>query len=255
MEGSGIRRLLAIVLLVLSACVQAGTSRVLDTTSEPPEPVCNLLPRDLPESFPLRFNMVEYDFGRISDAKTLYFEVWFENVSDREVCASYVSTSCGMPGCLVPNHTLAPGEKKHIDVTINPAKRPLGEYKRMITIELYGKMITLPIKGFIVPRVMFTPTKTYLMEVPTATGKATTVEVCGHGHNFNITSISVLDSDGCPASDPLEISKGPREPVVTLDEPYVRIPVTITVPPGTPIGEHAWMIHFEFSGVDDDVRP
>src|SRR6185295_6928802 len=48
-------------------------------------PPIDLMPKGVPADFPLRFSMLEWDFGRVSDSDTIRRDVWFKNVCQETV--------------------------------------------------------------------------------------------------------------------------------------------------------------------------
>jgi hypothetical protein len=141
--------------------------------------------------------------------------------------------------------SLAAGECRRIEYAVDTRHRRGDLHKRVsVHVSAPGsrahESIGLDITATVLPSLFFDPAKIYLPEVPTLTGASHTIDVFGRGIDFDVLEVSVGgDANG------LTITRDkPIEAVALWGELYLKVPVTITVPPGTPIGEHAWDIRF-----------
>lgn len=236
-----IRILLVLLLSFFNVGIDRVAVRFVDP--EPPE-VIDKLPEGLPDTFPLRFSSLGRDFGRIKTGALIEGEFWYRNTSTAPVRV-FVNEDIysGQPGCSIPSRIVAPGEARRVRYHVNTLHRR-GEYHSIINLGIAADLFAaaFPIDATIIPDVFFEPIKLYLMEVPTGEGKEYTIFACGRGIDFDVTDINVTSNDVHPA--PLAISQGTSEAVFLWNELYIRIPITIRVLPGAPIGEYMYNIAF-----------
>ncbi len=98
----------------------------------------------------IKFDKLEHNFGTFSVKKPLQECTFtFTNVGDEPLVINQAVASCG---CTVPSYTktpVAPGQTGTIKVTYNGEGKPVGHFKKTITVRTNGKseMTRLYIQG------------------------------------------------------------------------------------------------------------
>lgn len=190
----------------------------------------NPTPADLS---PLAFDNMAHDFGNIPDTDQVTHIFKFTNKLDKTVTILRAHGSCG---CTVPDlqkKTFAPGEAGEMAVTFNPHGRR-GASPKAVTIE-YSEPAGTPstmvtINSNVQPLVIIEPPKMWLNEVDAKAGKSIEITISGRKKDFVVTGID-------KNSEALDIKIGTVREIVLDGDTFQQFPVTLTVKPGTPIGE------------------
>ncbi|MGE3108187.1 MAG: DUF1573 domain-containing protein [Phycisphaerales bacterium] len=182
---------------------------------------------------PLTWESMSHDFGNIPDTAPVTHVFKFKNNTDHTVTILRAHGSCG---CTVPDLTkksFQPGESGEMQVTFNPQGRR-GQNPKAVTVEFSDPPGTpqtvVTINSNVQPLVMIEPQKTYLQEVDSKSGSTTVITVSGRKADFAVTGVE-------KRTEALDVQIGQAHEVDIDGEKFQQIPVTVTVKPGTPIGD------------------
>lgn len=186
-----------------------------------------------PALSPLAWDNMAHDFGNIPDTSPVTHVFKFTNKTDKTVTILRAHGSCGCTVPDLPKKSFQPGESGEMSVTFNPQHRR-GPNPKTVTIE-YSEPAGTPntqvtINSNVQPLVIIEPQKMYLMEVDAKAGKSTEITVSGRKKDFQVTGIDKV-------SEALDIKIGAVREVVIDGDTFQQVPVTVTIKPGTPIGE------------------
>lgn len=186
-----------------------------------------------PSQSPLTWEKMAHDFGNIPDTEAVTYVFKFKNNTDKNVTILRAHGSCGCTVPDLPKKSFKPGEAGEMPVTFNPQHRK-GANPKSITIE-YSEPAGTPqtmvtINSNVQPLVMIEPQKMYLMEVDSKMGKTTEITVSGRKKDFAVTSVE-------KSTEALDIQIGQVREVDMEGEKFQQVPITVTIKPGTPIGE------------------
>lgn len=177
------------------------------------------VPPTIPADCPLSFNATSYDWGRISDMRTVEFTFKVTNTSQRLVNILNVQTTCG---CTAPDpsqtrQALMPGQTGDIRITFDPKGR-VGLQQKQVTITTDAPdcpSIMLNLQSTVAPAVILEPQNVFFGEIPVGTKPGPqSFTVTGRSEGFDVTGISttnslfkidlvgrdVVDLDGRPAN-------------------------------------------------------
>ena len=217
----------------------------------PQPPVAAALPPEVSEDFPVRLSRLLHDAGRVEAGTVIEGTVWFQNVSGREVPVAYAPKQ-GLGGVdVIRRAALAPGEWGRIDYCIDTRRRQ-GELHKWVLLQVEAPLsddpraVGMEVTGLVLPEIFIDPPKLALLDVPTTHGAEQTIMIYGRGIDFDVDAVCVQGGD--PSS--LAVVRGRSEAVFLWDELYIRVPFTLRVAAGTPIGEHQWNIAFSTNRVE-----
>lgn len=98
------------------------------------------------------FSEKSYDFGSISESKgAVSHDFVFTNEGDGNFLILDARAECGCTRPSYPAEPIAPGKKKSVKVTYNPAGRP-GPFEKTVTLTTNGqpRKVRLKIRGTVV---------------------------------------------------------------------------------------------------------
>ncbi len=186
-----------------------------------------------PSQSPLTWEKMAHDFGNIPDTTPVTYVFKFKNNTDKNITILRAHGSCGCTVPDLPKKSFKPGESGEMPVTFNPQSRK-GPNPKAITIE-YSEPAGTPqtvvtINANVQPLVMIEPQKMYLQEIDSKMGTTAVITVSGRKSDFAVTSVE-------KQTEALNVQIGQSSEVEIDGEKFQQIPVTITVKPGTPIGD------------------
>jgi len=186
-----------------------------------------------PALSPLTWDNMAHDFGNIPDTDPVTHVFKFTNKTGKPVTILRAHGSCGCTVPDLPKKNFQPGESGEMTVTFNPQHRR-GANPKAVTIE-YSEPAgtpntTVTINSNVQPLVIIEPMKMYLMEVDAKAGKSTEITVSGRKSDFQVTGID-------KTSEALDVKIGQVHEVQIDGDTFQQVPVTVTIKPGTPIGE------------------
>jgi hypothetical protein len=153
----------------------------------------------IPANCPLSFNATSYDWGRISDTRTVEFTFKITNTSQRLVNILNVQTTCG---CTAPDpsqtrQSLMPGQTGDIRITFDPKGR-VGLQQKQVTITTDAPecpSILLNLQSTVAPAVILEPQNVFFGEIPVGTKPGPqTFTVTGRSEGFEVTGISTTNN-------------------------------------------------------------
>lgn len=186
-----------------------------------------------PAQSPLTWDSMAHDFGNIPDTEPVTHIFKFTNKTEKTITILRAHGSCGCTVPDLPKKSFKPGESGEMTVTFNPQHRK-GANPKAVTIEYSEPQGTpntiVTINSNVQPLVMIEPQKMYLMEVDSKGGKTTEITVSGRKKDFQVTGVE-------KSTEALDVQIGNVREVDIDGEKFQQVPVTVTIKPGTPIGE------------------
>lgn len=230
--------------LVLSAMVLASAAgfanaQLLDNATNP-EIVPTYVNPD--EAADMVFNVLEHDFGTISDTDKVEFVFKFTNKGKGplHVVSTKGSCSCTVPALSKKDFEV--GEGGEIRVIYNP-KGKAGMQVQNVTVNTNDAdtpVILLTVKANVLPEVMVKPKVGHFGEVPKDTSATLELTVTGRNPKFEVTGVELSDPDIFDAefgkTVDAEFDLRDQEGNVIGKEKVRQCKVTVHMHPGQPIG-------------------
>ncbi len=116
----------------------------------------------------LKFLVMEHDFEKITDEKSVAFSFTFVNTSDKlTVNVRNVQSTCGCTAADLGKRVYAPGERGQIDVTFNPTGKHGREQKSIFvdTDDPRAPRLELKIMATVIQRIRVEPASLWFGEV------------------------------------------------------------------------------------------
>ncbi len=208
----------------------APASGVLQTGSAIAQPE-----RDT-SAWPLVFEKLHHDFGRIDDVSAVEFKFQFTNRSARELTITNIRTSCGCSAATPGNdkRIYRPGETGSINVRFDPKGRR-GEERKTVTVETDDpqvKAMELTLRSQVVPRIMAEPTTVYFGEMKVGeTPRTQELVITAREQAFEIKSTALADQR-------VKLEDMGRELTNIDGAPVVRYKYRVTTP--ADLAEGTW---------------
>lgn len=239
----------AVLAAPLSAAAQESPSQLTSKTAPaaaktPPAPAAvkpaTGAPAADPSQYPLTFDSLSHDWGRVTDEKPLEHVFKFTNTSNRTITIKNATATCG---CTVPQLTkkvYAPGEAGEIKVQFNPTNRR-GAQQKGVTVTLEDDQvpqIQLSLSSHVLPMVWVEPNRVLFQDVYKGTGARQEVTITARKPGFEINKI-----EGAEQFINGKILK--TEPAEDDGTPVTKVTIEVELDKTAPIGTHNTQLVFK----------
>jgi hypothetical protein len=190
--------------------------------------------------YPLTFDSLSHDWGRVTDEKPLEHIFKFTNTSDRTITIKSVTATCG---CTVPQlakKVYAPGEAGEIKVQFNPTNRR-GPQQKGVTVTLEDDQVPqmqLTLTSHVLPMVWVEPNRVLFQDIFKGTGARQEVTITARKPGFEISSI-----EGAEQFISGKILK--TEPAEDEGDPVTKVTIEVELDKAAPIGTHNTQLVFK----------
>ena len=230
---------LLVCALVLAGSAGFASAQLLDEATNPEIVPIYVDPNAAAD---MQFNVLEHDFGTVSDTKKVEYVFKFANKGKGPL---HITSTKGSCSCTVPalsKKDFEVGEGGEIRVIYDP-KGKAGMQVQNITVntnDAETPVILLTIKANVLPEVMVKPRVGHFGEVPKDTQAQIELTVTGRAKDFEVTGYSLSDPDLFD----VQIGKTKDADFDILDpegnvvgkEKVRQCKVQVTMHPGQPIG-------------------
>lgn len=193
-----------------------------------------------PSQYPLTFDSLSHDWGRVTDEAPLEHLFKFTNTSNRTITIKSATATCG---CTVPQLTkkvYAPGEAGEIKVQFNPTNRR-GPQQKGVTVTLEDDQvpqIQLSLTSHVLPMVWVEPNRVLFQDIYKGTGARQEVTITARKPGFEINSI-----EGAEQFINGKILK--TEPAEDEGDPVTKVTIEVNLDQNAPIGTHNTQLVFK----------
>ena len=185
---------LLVCALVLAGSAGFASAQLLDEATNPEIVPIYVDPNAAAD---MQFNVLEHNFGTVSDTKKVEYVFKFANKGKGPL---HITSTKGSCSCTVPalsKKDFEVGEGGEIRVIYDP-KGKAGMQVQNITVntnDAETPVILLTIKANVLPEVMVKPRVGHFGEVPKATQAQIDLTVTGRAKDFAVTGYSLSDPD------------------------------------------------------------
>ncbi len=150
------------------------------------------VPQGLVEGATIAFEMIEHDFGKVSDTESLEFDFAFKNEGTSILVVKDVKTSCGCTTTKLSQTEFAPGEGDDIHVKFKPKSGgKQSKYITVITNDPDNPQLKLKITADVIPVVGMQPRSLQFGTVERGNSETLTAKVTSQDPGFRIKNVVV----------------------------------------------------------------